>query len=149
MKTKLKKMSFSRSLLAGLLCGVVTAFIIIVYALFYRDITDFEKYTALSPVVIFIATPVVMVVIAVVYFIFVHYIKKGEFLFITLFLALILISLSFTVNMQPGGSKIFLTRAHGLLAGMELITGLAACVFLPYLVRHPRIYMTYRQINWE
>lgn len=149
MKTKLKKISFSRCLLAGLLCGVVTALIVIIYALFYRDITDFEKYTALSPVVIFIAMPVVMVVIAVIYFIFVHYIKQGEFLFITLFLALMLTSLLFTVNVPPGGNKIFLTRAHGLFAGMELIIALAACVFLPYLVRHPRIYMTYRQINWE
>lgn len=149
MKTEFKKMSLSRALTAGAFSGIITALFIITYTYFYREATDFEKITSIGPVTIFIGIPLLMVIAGSIYFILVHYLLKGELIYITLFSLAVIAGILFTLNLQASGTQKVLTQPEGLVFGIIIITGIAVCIFFPYLAHHPRIYMTKDQMDWE
>lgn len=146
MKKKSKKITLTRALLAGLFCGLLTSVAVVLYTLIYRDSTNLEKFIIISPVPIFIGIPLLMIVSGIIYFLLVSYVARGETWFVILFIALMLAAL--IADMSPAG-KTLVTTPHGLLFGISAITGLAACIFLPYLAHHPRIYMTAGEMKWE
>ena len=149
MKNEFKKMSLSRLLLAGLLCGIITAIIDVVYAGIYRDATDLEKYSGIGPTIIFIAIPLTFLIVSGFYYLLVHYFNKGELFFIAVFAVVALIGITIDMNFRHSVGQTLMTTAHGLFFGMEIITGLAICILLPYFAHHPRIYMTKDEMNWE
>jgi hypothetical protein len=149
MKREVKKMSLPRALLAGVLCGIITALAVLLYTLFYRKETGFENLSIIGPVPIFVSIPLLLVIAGGIYFIMVHYIRKGEILFIVMFAAILFTGIAMDINFHPEtGSKLF-SAPNGLLFGIELISGLAICIFLPYLAHHPSIYMTPERLKWE
>lgn len=149
MKSEFRKMSFSRALLAGVFCGFFTSIAVVLYTLFYREETDFNSLTGINPTVIYIAIPALIVIAGIIYFLLVHNVAKGELLFIALFAALLIFGVVADMNLHPSSGGALLTMPEGLLFGMEIITGLAICLFLPYLAHHPKIYMTEDQMEWE
>ena len=149
MKSEFRKMTFSRALLAGVLCGIVTAIFIAGYAGIYRNETDFEKLAGINPTIIFAFVPLVTVIAAVIYYLLVHYFGKGEVFFETVFIVLMLIAVAKDIRFHRSVGETLMTTANGFLFGLEIITGLAICIFLPYLAHHPKIYMTNDELKWE
>src|SRR5262245_58868712 len=93
MKKDFKQLSLSRALLAGLLCGIITAMVIGIFVVLYRDKTDFERLLGLNSTVIFAFIPLVVLIAAGIYYLLAHYYKNGEALFIILFIGLLLFGL--------------------------------------------------------
>ena len=63
-----KNTSFSRSLMAGLACGIFAALWNIVYAYFYRKATDFTGAAVFEPLLIFVAFPLLFMITGFIFF---------------------------------------------------------------------------------
>lgn len=148
MNTDVKKMSFPQALIAGFFCGFITSFIIILFEGIYRVDTGLEKISSVDPLLIAVGTPIAIVLISCVYFLFVHYLSKGELLYKIILLLLTIGSLLLLTNLQTGNGETILTAPHGLLFGIIAITGLADIFFLPYLAHHPGIYLTKDELKF-
>lgn len=149
MKNKMKRSSISRILLAGLFCGVATALIANIYFFIYKGSTGIEPGWLINPVIILVSVPAIVVIASIIYYFIVYYFEKKESLFIYLTVALVLISAGLILSLPYSGEKSVVTLNDGLLLGIIVITGISTCVFFPYLVHHPKIYMTYNQMYWH
>ena len=129
-----KNTSFSRSLLAGIVCGILAAILNLVYTVYYRKVTDFKGYKVVEPLLIFIAFPLLFVIAGFIFFEMVENIRKGRLYFTVLSLVMMAIALIFGLRQ--------LERGIGeLLFGITLITGLIVSLLLPFLATHPKIFM--------
>lgn len=131
---KLKKTSFTRSLMAGFASGIVAALLNVVYSYVYRNATGFDGAALFTPLLIFIGFPILFVITGVILYEMIDRIKNGRMWFTVLFLLLMMLALVFDVNRQPKGSE-------GLLLGIILITGLLMAFLLPYLATHAKVFM--------
>jgi hypothetical protein len=129
-----KNTSISRSLMAGLACGIVASIINVAYGYFYRKATAFTGATLFEPLVMFVAFPLLFVIAGLVYFEMVDSIKKGGLLFTLLFL--LLMGAATVINLTGARSG-----EEGLLLGIILITGILMAVLLPFLATHAKIFM--------
>jgi hypothetical protein len=133
-----KESSFSRALLAGLICGIVGAALIAFYTFEYRKITEFKGLGFLEPMVIFIAVPLLMVLAGFLFLGMIEVFKNGELLYILL--ALVLTIGGFVVVMVVNEGPM-LSGSKGLWLGIITIGGLISTFLLPFLGTHPKIFM--------
>jgi hypothetical protein len=133
-----KESSFSRALLAGLICGIIGAALIAFYTFEYRKITEFKGLGFLEPMVIFIAVPLLMVLAGFLFLGMVEQFKNGEFLYILLALVLTIGGLVVVLIVKAGP---VLSGSKGLLLGIITIGGLISTFLLPFLGTHPKIFM--------
>jgi len=133
-----KESSFSRALLAGLICGIIGAALIAFYTFEYRKMTEFKGLGFLEPMIIFIAVPLLMVLAGFLFLGMVEQFKNGEFLYILLALALTIGGIVVVVIVKEGP---MLSGSKGLLLGIITIGGLISSFLLPFLGTHPKIFM--------
>ena len=131
---KLKKTSFSRSLMAGFACGIVAALLNVLYSYFYRNATDFDGSLLFTPLLIFVGFPILFVITGVILYEMIDHIKNGRLWFTILFLLLMGLAVVLNMNQRSKGTE-------GLLLGIILITGLLMSLLLPYLATHAKIFM--------
>lgn len=132
--------SFSKSLLAGLLTGIIAAFLNLAYMIAYRESTDFAADLIVMPLTIFIGFPVFLSMAGASYFLLQKHLNSGTFLFVIIcfigMIALIIVTILDT-RLNHG---VLLSGARGLFLGMVVITTLLAVFLIPYLARHSKIY---------
>lgn len=133
-----RESSFSRALLAGLICGIVSAVLIAFYTFEFRKITDFKGLGFLEPSIIFVAFPLLMVIAGFVFLGMVEVFKNGELLFVVLVLALMIAAVVFVLVFRQGP---VMSGAKGLLLGVIPVGGLIMAFLLPFLGTHPKIFM--------
>ena len=68
MKTFISSPTFPKSLLAGLLVGIITALLNLAYMIVYRESTNFATELIVMPLTIFIGYPILMVLAGSAYF---------------------------------------------------------------------------------
>jgi len=149
MNATFRNLSPARALIAGLFCGFISAGLIILYAMIYREVTGFGKIIAIGPLAVFIGVPITLVIISSFYFLFVHFLAKGELLYKILFSLLTIGGILIITNFDLSGGGTLLSLPHGFLFGLIIITGLNAAFFLPYLAHHPKIYLTAGEIKLD
>ena len=135
-----KNTSFSRSLLAGIVCGILAAILNVVYTVFYRKATDFTAYKVVEPLLIFIAFPLLFVIAGFIFFEMVENIRKGRVYFTILSLIMMGVALLFGLRQLEKG-------IGDLLFGIILITGLLVSLLLPFLATHPKIFMDKEELS--
>jgi len=135
-----KNTSLSRSLLAGLVCGLIAAFLNAGYNFFYRKAADLTSYKVIEPLLIFFAFPLLFLIVGIIFFEMVENIKNGRLLFTILFLVLMLVGIILDIS-QLGKA------IEGLLLGIILITGLLISLLLPFLATHPKIFMDQEEFS--
>src|SRR5262250_646434 len=98
-----KESSFSRALLAGLICGILGAALIAFYTFEFRKLTEFKGMGYLEPMVIFIAVPLLMVLAGFLFLGMVEQFTNGELLYVLLCLVLTIggIVVVLVVNQGP------------------------------------------------
>lgn len=133
-----KESSFSRALLAGLICGILGAALIAFYTFEYRKITEFKGLGFLEPMVIFISVPLLMVLAGFLFLGMVEVFKNGELLYVLL--ALVLTIGGFVVVLVVNEGPV-LSGSKGLWLGIITIGGLISTFLLPFLGTHPKIFM--------
>ena len=135
-----KNTSFSRSLLAGIVCGILAAILNLAYTTFYRKATDFTSFKVVEPLLIFIAFPLLFVIAGFIFFEMVENIKKGRLYFTVLSLVMMGVALVFGLRQLDKG-------IGDLLFGIILITGLLVSLLLPFLATHPKIFMDKEELS--
>jgi len=135
-----KNTSFSRSLLAGIVCGILAAILNLAYTTFYRRATDFTSFKVVEPLLIFIAFPLLFVIAGFIFFEMVENIKKGRLYFTILSLVMMGVALVFGLRQLDKG-------IGDLLFGIILITGLLVSLLLPFLATHPKIFMDKEELS--
>ena len=135
-----KNTSFSRSLLAGIVCGILAAILNLAYTTFYRKATDFTSFKVVEPLLIFIAFPLLFVIAGFIFFEMVENIKKGRLYFTILSLVMMGVALIFGLRQLDKG-------IGDLLFGIILITGLLVSLLLPFLATHPKIFMDKEELS--
>lgn len=149
MKNKTKKGGFSRVLLAGLFCGVTTAVISNVFFFLYKGVTGIEPNWLINPIMILVIVPLLIVIASIVYYLIVYYFEKRRSLFMYVMAAMMLIGTALILSLSYAEARSGVSENDCLLIGILLITGISICFFLPYLVHHPRIYMTNNHMYWH
>ena len=140
MKIPIATTSFTRSVIAGLFTGILTATANFLFVLFYRSGTGVNAYEfIISPFFIFITFPILSVLTGFVYFAMNHYLPKGAMWYSIFFVLLTLLAILYDF-LSPGNESL-LAGSKGLLFGIATITGLMIAFLLPYLARHPKIFM--------
>ena len=132
--------TFSKSILAGLLTGIIAAFLNLIYMIVYRESTEFAKDNIVMPLTIFLGFPILMVLGGMAYFLLQKHLHSGTTWFKVICLvgmiALLIITIQDT-RLNPG---VLLSGARGLFLGMITITFLLATFLIPYLAKHSKIY---------
>lgn len=146
MKATKSKISFVRSVMAGFFTGIIVAIINLLFVYFYRSGTGVDAYQfIISPLFIIIGFPILLTLSGILFFCLNWYLSKGDtwysIFFVLLMLVAITLDLFSAIGPISGGVK-------GLLFGIEVITGILAAFLLPYIARHPKIFMTQEEI-WE
>ena len=126
--------SLSRALLAGLACGILAAILNLLYTYFYRKATTFTDTGMFEPLLIFIGFPLLFLVVAVIYYEMVEFIKKGGLIFTVLFVLIMAVGIISSITQYGRGME-------GFLLGIILITGIMMAFLLPYLATHAKIFM--------
>jgi hypothetical protein len=129
-----KNTSLSRALLAGLACGILAAILNLLYSYFYRKATTFTDAGLFEPLLVFVGFPLLFIVIAVIFYEMVEYIKKGGLIFTCVFLLIMAAAIILSLSQYEKGME-------GFLLGIILITGLLIALLLPYLATHAKIFM--------
>jgi hypothetical protein len=134
-----KTTSFSRAVIAGLICGIIAALLNVIYEFFYRKITGLVGDKLISPLPIYVGFPILMIAAGVIFLGAVEFIRRGRLFFTIFFLSLTLLAIVFSVRSANG--------VRGLLLGMEIITGLLISFLLPFLATHPKIFMEQEELS--
>lgn len=141
MNNSIASTSLSKSILAGLLSGVLAALINLIYVIIYRESTGFSGDNIfVMPLTIFIGFPILLLLGGMFYYLIQRHLPNGTIWFsvfcISLMAALGILVMLDTRN-HPGS---ILSGARGLFLGLTIITFLLAAFFIPYFARHPKIY---------
>jgi hypothetical protein len=140
MKTFISSPTFPKSLLAGLLVGIITALLNLAYMIVYRESTNFATELIVMPLTIFIGYPILMVLAGSAYFLLQKHLHRGATWFMSICFISMIALLIVTIQDTRLNHGALLTGARGLFLGMIIITFLLATFLIPYLARHSKIY---------
>jgi phosphatidylserine synthase len=139
-KTIISTPTFSKSLLAGLLAGIIAALLNLTYMIVYRESTKFAADLIVMPLTIFIGFPILMAMAGSTYFLLQKHLHSGATWFISICFISMIVLLIVTIQDTRLNHGALLTGARGLFLGMVLITCCLAAFLIPYLAKHSRIY---------
>src|SRR5947209_1769069 len=126
-----KQSPFSKSLLTGLFAGIVATVICLAYNIFYRETTGFLPADFINVSSIIFVVNLVFLVFGAIYFIFLSSFKKGEIIFIVLFVLLTLLGIWKAGEANRGANHLTTMQFRGLLMGIVIISGICAAFLLP------------------
>jgi hypothetical protein len=130
---------FSRGILSGLFAGLVACVANTIFVLAYRSFTAFYEFNGIDVTVIVFGSIIQMIVSGWMFYLFVHYLKKGISFYraaaILITIAILLVGIMVrrsVVGTAPDEFKFMVT-------GTQVIIGCLAAFFIPYLFRHDKI----------
>lgn len=133
--------TLSKSILAGLLSGVIVALINLAYVIVYRESTGFSGDNILiMPLTIFIGFPILLLLGGMCYFLMQKHLPNGKMWFSILSIICMAALLVFVMHDTRLHHGSFLSGSRGLFMGLIIITFGLAAFLIPYFARHSKIY---------
>lgn len=129
---------FSKALLTGLFAGIAATFICIIYNVIYRDETSFPLFNFINVSSLIFLVNILFMVIGVVYYWFIKYIRRGELFFIFTFVLLTLVCILNVSGIHRSDDQLWNLEFHHLLIAMVIIMGIAAAFGIPVLYHNRR-----------
>lgn len=130
---------FSKGILSGLFAGLIAAVANTVFVLAYRNMSSFYEFNGLDVTVIVFGSILQLITCGLVFYFFVHYLKKGivSYRIIVLLITALIFSAGIMVRRSVMGEvpNDFIV----LVVGTQVIIGGLAALFIPYLFRHDNI----------
>jgi len=130
---------FSRGILSGLFAGLIAAVVNTVFVLAYRSMSSFYDFNGLDVTVIVFGSILQLITCGLVFYFFVHYLKKGimTYRIIVLLITALIFSAGIMVRRSVMGEvpNDFIV----LVVGTQVIIGGLAALFIPYLFSHDKI----------
>jgi len=115
---------FSKGLLTGVFAGFAATVICLIYNAWYRGSSGFQLSGIINVSSLIFAINTVFLFIGVLYG-FINTLKKGDILFVILFLLIIVFCIWKTEGVQRTDNQQLNTEFRQLLLGVVLITGIA------------------------
>ena len=131
--------SFSRCVMAGLVCGILAGVLNAGYTYLYGKVTGFT-ISVFDALLIFFGVPLLFIIAGFILYEMVEYIKRGRLWFTIL--SLLLVITAIILALASSGKAM-----DGHLPGVILITGLLIAFLLPYLATHARIFMDDKEFS--
>ena len=131
--------SFSKALLAGALTGLVAAVVNIVFDIIFRGITRYLPAEEFNFFSITFASMIVLVLMGLLFFVINKYLTATVF---TVVILIIVIGVAIITGLSRSSiNEPAFYGNHGLIAGFTVLSGLLSITLLPYLYRHPKIFI--------
>ena len=129
---------FSKALLTGLFAGIAATFLCIIYSAIYHNETDFPLFNFINVSSLIFCVNILFVIIGVMYYWFTKYIKRGELLFVALFILITLFGILKTSDIHRSSEPLWNLEFHHLFIALLVIMGIAAAVGIPVLYHNKR-----------
>ena len=123
MKEETYQTPFSMALLTSLFVGFFTTILCLIYDIVYRDKTKFPLSDIINVSSLIFVVNLLFFAIGFIYFEFVKRSKKGEFVFIGLFLLLIILGAIGAESVVRSPDHELTLQFRGLLLGVIIIIG--------------------------
>lgn len=124
---------FSSALLTGVFAGIAATLFCMVYYLAFKQMTGFPFSSLINVSSLIFVINLLFVIIGLIYSFFIRFSRKGEVLFIILFILLTFISLYAAIHAHRSDDLLLNHEFHELLAGLVIIVGISAFLFIPIL----------------
>jgi hypothetical protein len=126
----------SRSVLGGLFSGIVATVLNIIFVYGYRFFTSFEGFQGFDLTVIVFGTLLMSLACGVVFYLFVHYLKRGitTYRIAVLIITILIIYFGLTLRQSIVGEVPIEFRV--IVITTQVIIGGLAAFLIPYLFRH-------------
>lgn len=129
---------FSKSLLTGLFAGIAATFIGIIYSIVYRDNTGYPLFSFINVSSLIFIVNILFLVIGIVYYWFIKFIRRGEIFYIVGFILLTLYCILRVKDIHRSDVQLWNVEFHHLLIAMLIIMGIAAAAGIPVLFHSKR-----------
>jgi len=123
---------FTKAMLTGLFAGIITTLICMGYDLAFRESISFSPSIIINVASLIFVINLLFLVIGIIYYGFLK-LKKGEFLYIIVFLSLTVLLAFMANNAHRSDIGIINTRFHQLLVPIVVVIGLGASIGIPFL----------------
>lgn len=130
---------FSRGILSGLFAGLIACVANTLFVLVYRAITSFYEFNGIDVTVIVFGSIVQMLVCGWLFYIFVHYLRKGISFYrlVVICITALIFVLGLIIRRSVMGSSP--DEFKIMVVGTQIIIGCLATFLIPYLFRHDSI----------
>jgi hypothetical protein len=128
---------FSRAILTGVFTGIVTTVICIVFDVAFRGTTHFTPSDIINVSSLIFFTNLLFLIIGIIYYGALR-IKKGEIIYIVLFLALTVLFAIKAGNAHRSDIAVQNNQFHELFVPIVIIMGLAAALGIPFLFHNKK-----------
>lgn len=125
--------TFSKSLMTALFSGLVATVVCLVYNMVFRDITDFGLSTIINVSTVIFSINLLFLIIGFIYYAFLKAFKKGDMLFIIVFLLLTILCAWRANVINRSDIPLLNIQFHHLLVSLIIIMGLFAGIGIPVL----------------
>jgi len=129
---------FAKSLLTGLFAGISATFICIIYNVISRDENSFPLFNFINVSSLIFGVNILFVVIGIVYYWFINFLKRGELFFIGTFILITGYCIFKTNDIHRSDNPIWNLEFHHLLIAMIVIMSISAFVGIPVLFHSKR-----------
>ncbi|HEV7621472.1 MAG TPA: hypothetical protein VGO09_07060 [Flavisolibacter sp.] len=127
-----QKSSFYRAMMTGLFVGIIATLLSLFYNVFYRERTGFSPADIINVSTLIFAINLLFWLIGIIYYLFTLAFKKGDLVFLILFLLIIILSVWKTESIKRSFDNEVNVQFRGLLIGIVIIMGIGS-LLIPYL----------------
>ncbi len=129
----------SRSVLSGLYSGIVATVINMIFVFIYRWLTLFQDFNGIDVTVIVFGTLLLSLSCGVVFYLFVHYLKKGIPVYRVAVFVVTLLIIFFGLYLRRSVEGEVPVEFRVIVIITQIIIGGLAAFLIPYLFKHDKL----------
>jgi hypothetical protein len=129
---------FSRALLTGVFAGISATFICIIYNILYRGETSYQLFNIINVSSLIFGVNILFLIIGVVYYWFIRYIKRGgDIFYVATFILITVYCILKTSGIHRTEDPTWNMEFHHLLIAMIIIWSISA-ISIPVMFHSKR-----------
>jgi hypothetical protein len=124
---------FSSAILTSVFAGIITTLLCFAYYVGYKEITGFPLSGLINVSSLIFIINTFFLVVGYIYFVFIKNFRRGDVLFVVLFVLLTALSIWQAYGIHRSDNPVVNMQFHQLLAGIFLINGVVVFAGIPFL----------------
>jgi hypothetical protein len=124
---------FSSAILTSVFAGIITTLLCFAYYVGYKEITGFPLSGLINVSSLIFIINTFFLVVGYIYFVFIKNFRRGDVLFVVLFVMLTALSIWQAYGIHRSDNPVVNMQFHQLLAGIFLINGVIVFAGIPFL----------------
>lgn len=123
----------SKAILTGLFAGFIATIVCLLYNLIFRNSTGFATAELINGTSLVFVINLVFLIIGTIYYGFIKTFKKGELIFIIVFVLLTIFLAWKAEGVHRSANQLLNIEFRQLLLGVVIISGVSAAFLIPFL----------------